>query len=107
MKSFLYYTGCFIAILGTVHGAPAARNTIRDSGNPPLRGSEDLLGYSSDNKLSDHSTEEIKYTLLPTQKEDPKIGSYLDFEKVDNPQPIRGDLGATDPGPRESCNFHV
>ncbi|KAB8210274.1 Cupin [Aspergillus parasiticus SU-1] len=99
MKSILYYTGCFIAVLGTVHGAPA-RNTVRDFANPPLRGSEDLLGYSSDNKLSDHSTEEVKYTLLPGQKEDPKIGSYLDFEKADNPQPIRGDLGATDPGPR-------
>lgn len=106
MKSILYYTSCFIAVLGTVNGAPA-RNTIRDSANPPLRGSEDLLGYSSDNKLSDHSTEEVKYTLLPGQKEDPKIGSYLDFEKADNPQPIRGDLGASDPGPRKSSNFHV
>ncbi|KAF7589875.1 hypothetical protein BBP40_003587 [Aspergillus hancockii] len=99
MKSILYYTSCLLPVLSTVYGAPAGK-TIRDSANPPLRGSEDLLGYSKDNKLTEHSTEEIKYTLLPAQKEDPKIGSYLDFEKADNPQPIRGDLGGTDPGPR-------
>jgi hypothetical protein len=105
MKSILYYTSCLLPVLSTVHGAPAGK-TIRDSANPPLRGSEDLLGYSQDNKLTEHSTEEIKYTLLPAQKEDPKIGSYLDFEKAANPQPIRGDLGATDPGPREFISFH-
>ncbi|KAE8155228.1 RmlC-like cupin domain-containing protein [Aspergillus avenaceus] len=95
MKSTILYTSIILA-LGT-HALPAAN--IR-SVDPPLRGSEDLLGYSPDNKLSEHSTEEVKYTLLPAQKEDPKIGSYLDFEHADNPQPIRGSLGASDPGPR-------
>lgn len=99
MKSVIYYAGSILSLLGAIYGAPAG-NVMRDSGNPSLRGSENLLGYSPDNKLTEHSTEEIKYTLLPAQKEDPKIGSYLDFEKVNNPQPIRGDLGASDPGPR-------
>jgi hypothetical protein len=33
------------------------------------------------------SRPDIKYTLRPEQKEDPEIGSYLDFVKADNPQP--------------------
>ncbi|KAK4864588.1 hypothetical protein LT330_009583 [Penicillium expansum] len=84
------------AVLPLVHGAPARRDTP----NPGLRGSESLVGYSPDNKGGSDSQSDIKYTLLPGQKEDPKIGSYLDFEKDDNPQPIRGPTGSDDPGPR-------
>jgi len=83
------------AVLPLVHAAPARRDTA----NPGLRGSESLLGYSSSNKGGGDSPPDIKYTLLAGQKEDPKIGSYLDFRKADNPQPIRGSMGSDDPGP--------
>jgi hypothetical protein len=84
-----------LAALPWVHGAPARRDTT----NPGLRGSESLIGYSSSNKGGSDSPPDIKYTLLPGQKEDPNIGSYLDFQKADNPQPIRGSTGSDDPGP--------
>ncbi|KAG2420260.1 hypothetical protein HFD88_005061 [Aspergillus terreus] len=90
-----------LTLLALLAETGAAAPTARDSaGNPPLRGSEDLLGYSASNKLSPHSTEDIKYTLASGQKDDADLGVYLDFETVDNPQPIRGELGGTDPGPR-------
>ncbi|KAL4893223.1 RmlC-like cupin domain-containing protein [Aspergillus ambiguus] len=99
MSNFLT-TLILLAFLGrTVSGAPAARAS---SGNPPLRGSEDLLGYSASNKLSGDSTGGIKYTLVPGQKEDADDGVYLNFENTENPQPIRGDTGGTDPGRRNS-----
>jgi quercetin dioxygenase-like cupin family protein len=34
------------------------------------------------------------------QGADPKLGLYLDFNDADPPQPVRGGLGAPDPGPR-------
>ncbi|EKV19804.1 Oxalate decarboxylase, putative [Penicillium digitatum PHI26] len=83
-------------VLPLVHGAPARR----DSPNPGLRGSDSLVGYSPDYKSDSDLRPDIEYTLVPGQKEDPKIGSYLDFEKADNPQPIRGPTGSDDPGPR-------
>ncbi|KAF4769299.1 hypothetical protein HAV15_008825 [Penicillium sp. str.  len=83
-------------VLPLVHGAPARR----DTSNPGLRGSNSLVGYSPDNKGGSDSRPDIKYTLVPGQKDDPKIGAHLDFEKADNPQPIRGPTGADDPGPR-------
>lgn len=83
------------AVLPFVHAAPARRDTT----NPGLRGSESLIGYSSSNKGGSDSPPDIKYTLLPGQKEDKDIGSYLDFQTADNPQPIRGSTGSDDPGP--------
>lgn len=85
-------------VLPLVHGAPARRDIL----NPGLRGSDSLVGYLPDNKGGSDSPPDIEYTLVPGQKEDPKIGSYLDFEKADNPQPIRGSTGADDPGPSTS-----
>lgn len=79
--------------LTAVHAVPTKR------ANPGLRGSQKLIGYSDSNKLTEYSTEEIKYTPVEGQKEDPKLGLYLDFEKADSPQPIRGNTGGTDPGP--------
>lgn len=86
-------------VLPLVHGAPARRDTP----NPGLRGSDSLVGYSPDNKGGSDSRPDIKYTLVPGQKNDPKIGAHLDFEKADNPQPIRGPTGADDPGPSTSA----
>lgn len=38
--------------------------------------------------------------MVVGQEADAKLGVFLDFNSVEKPQPIRGDLGATDPGPR-------
>ncbi|KAJ5591961.1 uncharacterized protein N7459_002330 [Penicillium hispanicum] len=83
------------ALLSLANAAPARR-----ASNPPLRGSEALVGYSSTEKVASGPQPDIKYSLLPGQKENPDIGSHLDFEKVQNPQPIRGSTGSDDPGPR-------
>ena len=82
-------------VVRLAHGAPARRDTP----NPGLRGSDSLVGYSPDNHVGSGSRPDIKYTLLPGQKEDPEIVSPLDFVKADNPQPIRGSTGSDDPGP--------
>lgn len=37
--------------------------------------------------------------LVNGQEADKDLGLYLDMNSVDAPQPIRGDGGATDPGP--------
>lgn len=87
-------------LLSPSSAIPARR--AEDSGsNPGLRGSKSLVGYSPFEKVGSTTTPDIKYSLLPGQTNDPKIGTWLDFTKVDNPQPIRGDTGGHDPGPRK------
>lgn len=98
----LLRASALLAVLQTANGAP----TSNSGGNPPLRGSEDLLGYSPDNVLTDEDTDAIKFTLVPGQKDDARDGVYLDFEHADNPQPIRGTKGANDPGPRMCDEEH-
>lgn len=39
--------------------------------------------------------------LVNGQEADDTLGLYLDFNSVQVPQPIRGDKGNTDPGPRK------
>ncbi|CAI7635635.1 unnamed protein product [Penicillium manginii] len=77
-----------------------ARRADESASNPGLKGSKTLIGYSPSEKVGSTTTPDIKYSLLPGQTNDPKIGTWLDFSKVDNPQPIRGDTGGDDPGPR-------
>ncbi|EAW14256.1 putative oxalate decarboxylase [Aspergillus clavatus NRRL 1] len=86
-----------LPILPFIHAAPS---------NPPLRGSPDLLGYSSSYTLPSQAPD-IKFTLVPGQKDDVDDGVYLDFEDADNPQPIRGDRGGTDPGPSMVCSVQI
>ncbi|KAJ5675196.1 uncharacterized protein N7477_005130 [Penicillium maclennaniae] len=83
------------ALLPLVEAVPTGR-----SSNPSLRGSEALVGYSPTENVATGSKPDIKYSLLPGQKENPDLGAYLDFENVENPQPIRGSTGSDDPGPR-------
>ncbi|KAL4787009.1 RmlC-like cupin domain-containing protein [Aspergillus varians] len=97
MKSMLAFP--VLALLPLIQGAPTLPK--RQDGNPPLRGSEGLLGYSPDNELTGDSTE-THYTLVPGQTEDADLGVYLDFSNTENPQPIRGSLGGSDPGARNS-----
>lgn len=41
------------------------------------------------------------YTLVPNQDAPANLGLILDFTETENPQPLRGENGATDPGPSE------
>jgi hypothetical protein len=84
-----------LALLSIMNAAPARRYDSSGS-DPSLRGSEALLGYSPTERVASGSKPDIKYTLLPGQKENAKICSYRDFENVDNPQPIRGSSGSDD-----------
>ncbi|KAK0647362.1 Oxalate decarboxylase OxdC [Lasiodiplodia hormozganensis] len=80
-----------LSALGAVHGAPAV---------DPLRGSTDLQGYNPSNILTDEDTTNVQYELAPGQTNDADLGTFLDFSDIENPQPIRGTKGGTDPGPR-------
>ena len=93
-----------LALLNAVHGAPAAPSPSA-GGNPPLRGSPDLAGYSPAHQLSNEDTDKIKYTLAPGQTDDASIGQYLDLENIENRQPVRGTKGGNDPGHRRFHNM--
>ena len=79
-----------VLLFSAAQAAPAS--------NPGLRGSGDLVGYSPSRTVPVVNTS-VKYELVKGQKEDADVGVYLDFEGVENPQPIRGSHGGTDPGP--------
>lgn len=59
-----------------------------------------LLGYNPANTVKNENTDDIDYQLAAGQTAAANIGAYLDFNTVQNPQPIRGTKGGTDPGPR-------
>lgn len=96
----------FFVFLNTLFALATPITRRGDGQNPPLRGDKTLMGYSSSNNPPGPN-QSIEYTLLPDQKEDPDIGSYLDFENVKNPQPIRGNTGGSDPGPSMFFSLHV
>ena len=69
---------------------------------PPLRGPASLLGFDPEelNGANSAIVPTNSYELVPGQTDAAVIGVPLDFEDAKNPQPIRGSLGTTDPGPR-------
>jgi hypothetical protein len=99
-KKTFYLSAIFTAIGNVANAAPAAV-----ASSNPLRGGSALIGYSSSNTISNENTETISYQLAPSQTDDADIGAILDFSTIDNPQPIRGSLGGTDPGPRPYLSF--
>lgn len=94
-RVYLWILSLLLTLFTSGDAAPA-----RKTSNPPVRGSKALVGYSSAGRIDSGTQPDIKYSLLPGQTVSPDIGAYLDFEKVDNPQPIRGSTGSDDPGPR-------
>ena len=90
---------------GPVGGVnPPSSVVTAPSGN--LRGDSSLLGGNAarpDDDKSD-SAEVANPQYVDGQKADTKLGLYLNFDSADPPQPIRGDRGATDPGPSKE-NF--
>ncbi|TLS22401.1 uncharacterized protein PpBr36_09936 [Pyricularia pennisetigena] len=67
-----------------------------------LRGSIDLQGGIAPRPpvKGGDSAKVPNPQLVKGQEADGKLGLFLDFNSVEIPQPIRGDKGSTDPGPR-------
>ena len=96
-------------LLPLVSSAPAAPSAAPDA--PPvtlppgssgsLRGSPGLIGPDGNPINPGESAVVPNPETVPGQDADPKLGLYLDFTKVQNPQAIRGNRGATDPGHRK------
>ncbi|KAK3324894.1 RmlC-like cupin domain-containing protein [Apodospora peruviana] len=68
----------------------------------PLRGNSSLLGDNAPrpNPATADSAIVPSPQLVDGQEADGKLGLYLNFSSANPPQPIRGDRGNTDPGPR-------
>jgi hypothetical protein len=66
-----------------------------------LYGPQSLLGEIAQPSPVSGSDSAIvsNYPLVNGQDVDSNLGLYLDFNSVENPQPIRGSGGQTDPGP--------
>lgn len=73
-----------------------AAPTGTSSSAPP----ESLLGYNPDNVVINANTDDIQYELAPGQTDAANIAPILDFNNIENPQPIHGTKGGLDPGPR-------
>ena len=86
----------------TFPGCASSAGNDESSGGAPIRGPPSLLGNVPD-ALSDSNSAIVpttSYALVPGQTDAADIGVPFSFEDAANPQPIRGDPGATDPGPR-------
>ena len=86
-----------------VPGIPDGPTGVADS----VYGSEALLGHDSNPVNTADTTQVSPYSMVPGQEADADLGLYLDFTNAPNPQPIRGQNGATDPGPSKSIFKHL
>ncbi|KAF4985618.1 hypothetical protein FGRMN_11148 [Fusarium graminum] len=86
---------------GPVGGVEPPTPTVTSTSGS-LYGDSSLLGGNAARPDPDKSDSAVVKDpkLVNGQEADRKLGLYLDFDGVDVPQPIRGKLGATDPGPR-------
>ncbi|KAF5672291.1 oxalate decarboxylase [Fusarium heterosporum] len=86
---------------GPVGGVEPPTPTVTSTSGS-LYGDSSLLGGNAARPDPDKSDSAVVKNpkLVNGQEADPKLGLYLDFDDVDVPQPIRGKMGATDPGPR-------
>lgn len=85
---------------GPVGGVKPPTPTVTSTSGS-LYGDSSLLGGNAPLPDPEQDSAIVKDPkLVNGQEADPKLGLYLDFDGVDVPQPIRGELCATDPGPR-------
>jgi hypothetical protein len=118
----MYVQAALLAgLLPLVHGLPAPQLTYEENTGPvggvdapfpeftaavgDLRGSTDLQGgIASRPPVSGGDSAVVPDPdLVNGQEADADLGLYLDFNSAkypNGPQPIRGELGSTDPGPR-------
>lgn len=102
---------------GAVAGETPTAVPTATTTSGPLFGSESLLGEvypptpidgTGSSGTGDNSAIVSNYALVNGQEADPKLGLYLDFNSVPNPQPIRGSGGQTipDPSKQSLCAVH-
>lgn len=111
----LYLKGSFVFLLlgicqpnyalpqdSSSYGWASAAGNDESSIRNPLRGDSTLLGIVQNELNPENSAivPESAYELAPGQAADADLGIPFTFDIIDHPQPIRGDLGSTDPGPR-------
>ncbi|KAF5855581.1 hypothetical protein ETB97_008970 [Aspergillus alliaceus] len=101
LASYLQVVYAFPAS-GAPYGWASRVGDEESNAGPPLRGSSSLLGVIPDEVNPSNSAQVPKssYELAPGQSAHADIGIPFTFKDTTNPQPIRGDLGSTDPGPR-------
>jgi hypothetical protein len=92
----IYTLAGLLLCLANFEQYASAAPTGTASASPP----ESLLGYNPDNVVINANTDDIQYEFAPGQTDSANIGPILDFNNIENPQPIRGTKGGTDPGPR-------
>lgn len=68
-------------------------------------GPDALLGNDGSTQDTADSAIVSDYKQVPGQRADADIGLYLDFSKTPNPQPIRGNNGNSDAGPRMNISI--
>ena len=98
------------AILANAAPYPQADGTVQNGpaqARGSLYGSSSLLGDDGDHpdKTVPHGIGAAP--LVPGQTANADYGLFLDFQSAQNPQPIRGSVGGTDPGPRTSLSGAV
>lgn len=112
MHHDLIYTLFQLAILAanlhSIYAVPLANHLTRaetpteEPVSQPLRGPAKLLGVGS-NEVNPANSGEVpsnEYKLAPGQSASADLGIPFTFKDTPNPQPIRGDQGSTDAGPR-------
>lgn len=96
-SNLLYEAVGPVGASGSVYGPQSLR------GNAGDKGSATEVGPGVPAKTGPSSNYVGDYTLAPGQEADADLGLYLDLTTNQNPQPIRGSNGATDPGPRNEA----
>ncbi|CZT41256.1 related to oxalate decarboxylase [Rhynchosporium secalis] len=92
---------------GPIAGYPPIPEATAASGS--LYGGKSLLGeVAKPYPVSGGDSAIVSdYTLVNGQEAEAKLGLYLDFNSVENPQPIRGEGGQTDPGASKKFFPHL
>lgn len=87
---------------GEIGGVLPSPTTTATATSGYLYGPTSLLGEIATPASNNPSAQVGNYELVNGQEADSDLGLYLDFNSAENPQPLRGDGGQTDPGPRRS-----
>ena len=112
MSSYSCYLSSILTVLSiatTSVGAPIQDRSPQAGSPNGSKSSERLVGPDGNPINTADSTVMSDYDLVPGQSANSNLGLYLDFASTASPQPIRGDYGATDPGPRKLliCGLQV
>jgi hypothetical protein len=89
-----------LVAIATLEKSAFAAPTGTKSADAPVPRDVSLLGFNPANGVINQDTDAVSFVLVPGQTDTATIGPSLDFTTSENPQPIRGSKGGTDPGPR-------